>query len=93
MRAVAIEADYAYMAPVGPAGGSPTVAPGDVADVMRSELEEADVPALEVVITALGGSLLDAFPDMLEVSVTVSGPPEPSDQAAPTFSVSAAFRR
>src|SRR3712207_6452607 len=71
--AVAVEADYSYMAPVGATGGSATVAPGDVVDVMRSELEEADVPVIEAVIAALGGSLLDTFPDMLEVSVTVSG--------------------
>lgn len=91
--AVAVEADYSYLAPSGFAEGAATVEPGDVVDVMRSELEEADVPVIEAVIAALGESLLDAFPNMLEVSVAVSDPPGPSDQAAPNFSVSATFRR
>jgi hypothetical protein len=37
--------------------------------------------------------LLDAFPAMLEVTVTLTGSPEPEDPPGPTFSVSATFRR
>ncbi len=87
------DADYAYLAPAGFADGAATVGPGDVADVIRTGLREADSPSLEAVITVLGERLLDSFSEMMEVSVTVSGPPEPSDPPGPSFSVSATFLR
>lgn len=64
-----------------------------IADLMRTGLREADSPILEAVITALGERLLGSFPAMLEVSVSISGQPEPGELPAPTFSVSATLRR
>ncbi|MGH3145900.1 MAG: Clp protease N-terminal domain-containing protein [Rubrobacter sp.] len=90
---VTIDADYAYEVQVGSSDGSATVEPGDVADLMRTSLTEADTPSLETVVTTLGERLLHAFPAMLEVSVTVSGAPEPAEPPSPTFSLSATFRR
>ena len=89
--AVTVDADYAYRTVAEPADGSTTVEPGDVADLLRAGLEEVDAHRLEAVIALLGGDLLSAFPAMLEVTIAVSGVPEPAD--APTFSVSATFRR
>jgi len=91
--AVAADADYAYRIRAGSPHGSTTVEPGDVADLMRAGLQETDARSLEAVIAALGERLLDAFPAMLEVTVTVSGVPEPSDPPGPTFSVSATLRK
>jgi dihydroneopterin aldolase len=91
--AVAADADYAYRNQAGSAHGSTTVEPGDAADVMRDGLRETDARGLEAVIAALGERLLDAFPAMLEVTVTVSGPPGPVDPPGPTFSVSATLRK
>jgi hypothetical protein len=73
--------------------GSTTVEPGDIADLMRAGLQETDARGLETVIAALGERLLDAFPAMLEVTVTLTGSPEPEGPPGPTFSVSATFRR
>jgi len=91
--AVTVAADYAYLFPAESADGSTLVEPGDVADLMRTGLREVDSPRLEAVITTLGGRLLDTFPAMLEVSVSVSGAPESAEPPTPTFSVSATFRR
>ena len=91
--AVTVDAAYSYRANTGSAGGSPTVEPADVADLVRAGLREADTLNLEAVVTLLGERLLDAFPAMLDVDVYVSGVPEPADPQAPTFSVSATFRR
>ena len=91
--AVAADADYAYRARADSFHRSTTVEPGDVADAMRAGLRETGARELEAVIAALGERLLGAFPAMLEVTVTVSGPPEPADPPGPTFSVSATFRR
>ena len=79
-----VDADYAYRVPVEPAA---------VADLIRTGLQEADSPILETVIETLGECLLYTFPAMLEGSVSVSGALEPADPPAPTFSVSATFRR
>ena len=92
--AVAADADYAYRTRAESPPGSTTVEPGDVADLMRAGLQETDARGgLETVIAALGERLLDAFPAMLEVTVTLTGSPEPEDPPGPTFSVSATFRR
>ncbi len=91
--AVTLDADYSYRVHAESAGVRTTVEPADVADLMRDELRETDARGLEAVIAMLGGRLVDTFPAMLEVSVTVSGAPEPADPPAPTFSVSATFRR
>ncbi len=91
--AVTVEADYVYRTHADLSYGSTTVEPGDVADLMRDGLRETDAWSLEAVIAMLGERLLDTFPAMLEVSVNVSGAPEPADPPAPTFSVSATFRR
>lgn len=91
--AVTVEADYSYRVAAEIADGSTAVGPGAVADLMRAGLREDHPPILEAVVTMLGERLLDSFPAMLEVSVLVSGPPEPVDPPAPTFSVSATFRR
>ena len=88
--AVKVDADYAYRTQVGLPHGSTTVEPGDVADQIRDGLRETEARGLEAVTAMLGERVLDAFPAMLEVSVTVSGVPDP---AAPTFSVSSTFRR
>ncbi len=88
--AVTVDADYSYRVRAGSAGGRTTVEPAEVADLMRAGLREAGTPSLEAVVTLLGERLLDTFPAMQEVSVSISGTPEP---AAPTFSVSATFRR
>jgi hypothetical protein len=92
--AVAADADSAYRTRAESPRGSTTVEPGDVADLMRAGLQETDARGgLETVIAALGERLLDAFPAMLEVTVTLTGSPEPEDPPGPTFSVSATFRR
>ncbi len=92
--AVAADADYAYRTRAESPPGSTTVEPRDVADLMRAGLQETDARGgLETVIAALGERLLDAFPAMLEVTVTLTGSPEPEDPPGPTFSVSATFRR
>ncbi len=93
--AVTVDADYAYRTQAEPpyTYSSTTVEPGDVADLMRDGLRETDARGLEAVIAMLGERLLDTFPAMLEVSVTVSGAPEPADPPDPTFSVSSTFRR
>jgi dihydroneopterin aldolase len=91
--AVAADADYAYRARAESPPGSTTVEPGDIADLMRAGLQETDARGPETVIAALGERLLDAFPAMLEVNVTLAGSPEPEDPPGPTFSVSATFRR
>ena len=89
--AVAVGADYAYRPYVGTEGGPTSVEPADVADLLRAGLDEIDAHGLEAVIELLGGDLLGAFPAMLQVTVTVSGVPQPPE--ASTFSVSATFRR
>ena len=91
--AVTVDADYAYWTSAGFADGSTTVELGDVADLMRDGLRDTDARTLEAVTTMLGESLLNTFPTMLEVSVSVSGVPEPTDPPAPTFSVSSTLRR
>jgi urate oxidase len=90
---VTVDAEYAYRVPAELADGSTTVEPAGVADLMLTGLQEVDTPVLETIITVLGERLLFAFPAMLEVSVSVSGAPEPADPPAPTFPVSATFRR
>ena len=91
--AVVADADYTYRTQAEAPRGPTPVEPGAVGDVMRAGLQEADARRLETVVAALGGRLLDAFPAMLEVAVTVSGAPEPAGPPGPTFSVSATFRR
>ncbi|MEJ7840912.1 MAG: Clp protease N-terminal domain-containing protein [Rubrobacter sp.] len=91
--AVTVDADYVYRTHAELPHGSTTVEPGDVADLMLDWLRETDARDLEVVIAMLGERLLNTFPAMLEVSVSVSGAPEPADPPAPTFSVSSTFRR
>jgi ATP-dependent Clp protease ATP-binding subunit ClpA len=90
---VAADADYANRTQAEPSRGTTAVEPGTVVDQMRAGLQEADARGLEAVVAALGGRLLGAFPAMLEVTVTVSGAPEPADPPGTTFSVSATFRR
>jgi ATP-dependent Clp protease ATP-binding subunit ClpA len=89
--AVAVDANYAYRSYADTEGGPATVEPGDVADLLRTGLREIDAHSLEAVIALLGEDLLGTFPAMLEVTITVSGMPEPA--GAPTFSLSATFRR
>ena len=91
--AVTVDADYAYRTPLGSLHSSTTVEPGDVADQIRDRLRETEARELEAVIVILGESMLNTFPAMLEVGVTISGVPEPADPLAPTFSVSSTFRR
>jgi ATP-dependent Clp protease ATP-binding subunit ClpA len=91
--AVTVDVDYAYRPHAEFADGSTTVELGDVADLMRDGLQETQARRLEAIITMLGERLLDTFPTMMETTVTVSGVPEPADPPAPTFSVSATFRR
>jgi len=91
--AVTADADYAYRTNAESPYGSTTVEPGDVADLMRDGLQETDARSLEAAVAALGERLLNTFPAMLEVTVTVSGAPAPADPPGPTFSVSATFRR
>ena len=91
--AVTVDANYAYRSYVATEGGPTAVEPGDVADLLRAGLHEIDVHSLEAVIELLGGDLLGTFPAMLEVTITVSGVPEPAEPPTPTFSVSATFRR
>ena len=93
--AVTVDADYVYRTQAEPpyTYSSTTVEPGDVADLMRDGLRETDARGPEAVIAMLGERLLDTFPAMLEVSVTVSGAPQPADPPDPTFSVSSTFRR
>ena len=90
---VSVDADYAYRVSADLTDDSTTVEPGDVADLLRAGLRETEARTLEAVITMLGESLLNTFPAMIEDTVTISGVPEPTDRSAPTFSVSATFRR
>jgi ATP-dependent Clp protease ATP-binding subunit ClpA len=90
--AVAVDADYGYRVPLS-SEDHPGVQLGDVLDTIRAGLDEMEARDVESVVTALGERLLAAFPELLDVKVTVSGVPDPDDRTAPTFSLSATFRR
>ena len=90
--AVTVDADYAYRVPRSSREDS-GIQLGDVLDMVRAELYEMEARDVESVVIALGERLLAAFPEMLDVKVTVSGVPDPEDSTAPTFSLSATFRR
>ena len=87
------DVDYSYRLPTDPASTRANLDPQDVADLARTRLGEVLIEALERAAEAAGTHLMETIHDLLEITITVFRRPEPSDPLAPTFSVSATFRR
>ena len=89
---VTVDADYSYRFDRSLEDG-PGVQLGNVLDAISTGLAGTEARDVESVVAALGEGLMMTFPRMLEVEITLSGVPDPEDPAAPTFSLSATFRR
>ena len=88
-----LDVDYSYRLPMDPALTRANLDPQDVADLAHACLGEGRIETLEGAAEVAGTHLMETLHDLLEITVTVVRRPEPSDPLAPTFSVSATFRR
>jgi ATP-dependent Clp protease ATP-binding subunit ClpA len=88
-----LDVDYSYRLPTDPALTRANLDPQDVADLTRTRLGEVRIETPEGAAEVAGTHLMETLQDLLEITVTVVRRPEPSDPPAPTFSVSATFRR
>ncbi len=88
-----VDVDYSYRLWGDPAVTLATIDPKDVESVTRAHLNETRIDSLEGAVEVAGTHLMVTFGPVVEITVSVTATPEPVDPPAPTFSVSATFRR
>ncbi len=88
-----LEVDYSYRLWGDPAVTLATIDPEDVASVTRDHLNETRIDTLEGAVEVAGTHLMATFGPIVKITVSVTATPQPADPPAPTFSVSATFRR
>ncbi len=88
-----VDVDYSYRLWGDSAVTLATIDPKDVESVTRAHLNETRIDSLEGAVEVAGTHLMVTFGPVVEITVSVTATPEPVDPPAPTFSVSATFRR
>jgi hypothetical protein len=88
-----VDVDYSYRLWGDPAVTLATIDPEDVESVTRAHLKVTRIDTLEGAVEVAGTHLMVTFGPVVEITVSVTTTPEPVDPLAPTFSVSATFRR